>query len=295
MGGERPLPGELSLNLEYRDRLLAASSGSSFAAPQITHCCAIVEAELRRAFPDRKPSANLIRALVVHAAVRSDRVREWMSSGTPASSAERLLRTVGYGVSNADDAALSTDGRVVLLAEDEVQERNFQLYELELPQEFIAAKGTRRIRVTLAYDPPIRGNRKDYLCRTMSVQAYRGLRQEEIVAAIAQAAGRDDGAPSLPARNRVRMDPAYTSLQWSTVQSAVFEGQRGTAFDYTPQGGEHAVFHLLVGCAHRSEAPDSTTTQRYALVVSLEHEGQFVRLYQQVRQRVEQRVRLNWG
>src|SRR5205823_9955730 len=66
----------------FRSRPLTGLCGSTLAAAQVTHCCAVIEAELRATDPrGQGPSANLIRALVVHGARRNERLERWMAEG----------------------------------------------------------------------------------------------------------------------------------------------------------------------------------------------------------------------
>jgi hypothetical protein len=284
--------GEPSLRHDFQGtRLLHASCGTSVSAPYVTHVCAVTEAELRRRTPGARAGANLIRALVAHSAAPSTVVTTWLSEGATEPDAERrILRAVGYGTPDADKAVYSSENRVVLIAEDEVQEDYFHLYELDIPSEFVTTAGTRRIRITLAYDPPVRGTRKEYLSRTMWFQVYRGLTSNQILQAMSRAQGTGQ-PPKLPARNVVKARPPYTLLQWSTLQSASFESPQGRTFDYRAGQAGTALWHVLVGCTSRF-AGDPSPNQRYALVVSLEHSDEHIRLYQVIRQRIAQRVRL---
>ncbi|MGE4055758.1 MAG: S8 family peptidase [Vicinamibacterales bacterium] len=286
-----PYLGELSLNANFQSgRLIAASPGTSFAAPHVTHACAVVEAELRRTARDgAKPTANLIRALVVHAASHGQVLRDWMTEGcSEAEGLSRLLQTSGYGRTDPDRAAFSADNRAVLIAEEEIEEDNIHLFELELPVAFLDTGGRRRIRVSLAYDPPTRASRIEYLSRTMWFQVYRGHQTQEVLEAMRQAKG--TGEP--PARlNAASSRPTYTALQWSTVQSATFEGKSRQSFDYAAVPDGPAVVHILVGCVKRFDSAASPL-QRYALVTSLEHDNESVQLHQVIRQQVEQRVRI---
>jgi hypothetical protein len=126
----------------------------------------------------------------------------------------------------------------------------------------------------------------------MWFQVHRVLRAEQIFAAMQRAAGTGE-VPALPEANEVHPRPTYTRLQWSTVQSAVFERRQQRSFDYRAEPDGPRLVHVLVGCTRRFE-PGTTLDQRYALVASLEHDSETVRLYQAVRQRVEQRVRVTW-
>ena len=287
-----PYLGELSLNANFQEgRLIAASPGTSYAAPHVTHACAVVEAELRRTARDgSKPTANLIRALVVHAASYGQVLRHWMTEGCgEAEGVARLLRTSGYGRTDPDRAAFSADNRAVLIAEEEIEEDNIHLFELEIPPAFLDSRGQRRIRVTLAYDPPTRASRIEYLARTMWFQVYRGKRTQEVLEAMQKAKG--TGEP--PSRlNAAPSRPTSTALQWSTVQSATIEGKSRQGFDYRAVPDGPATVHILVGCVKRFDSL-SSPLQRYALVTALEHDNESVQLHQVIRQQVEQRVRIN--
>jgi hypothetical protein len=187
-------------------------------------------------------------------------------------------------------AMVSTDSRPVLIAEDEIVEDSFHLYALEIPQEFIDRPGRRQIAVSLAYDPPVRGKRKEYLSRTMWFKVYRGLPEDTIRAAMARAEGSGE-SPDLPNGNVVGFDLPQTQLEWSTLQSASFVAQRGVALDYRVNGSGPALWHVLVGCKLRFPV-EPVTSQRYALAVSLSHADATVRVYQTLRQRITQRIRV---
>ncbi len=92
---------------------------------------------------------------------------------------------------------------------------------------------------------------------------------------------------------QVTIRPSCDYIRCSTVQSATFTGTRPSVFDHRPEPGEPALWYVLVRCEARFPAVPETT-QRYALVVSLEHEEGQVRIYQSLRQRVEQRQRVQW-
>lgn len=280
---------ETSLNFDYQSgRLLAGLSGSSQAAAAVTHCCAVVEAELRRGGASgQRPTANLIRALVVHSARPASNLTTWMGDGVGAKDGERRrLRVSGHGRPDPDRAAFSTDSRVVLVTEDEIEDGRFHLYELELPVALLTGTGVRRVRVTLAFDPPVRGTRKEYLGRTMWFQLFRGMTAENIRAALAKTNASSTPPTAGGKLSPLKARPTSSLLEWSTVQSAEFETSQARALDYRPDPAAPASIHILVGSSLRFAA-DESTTQRYALVTSLEHDDTRVTLYQPVRQQVE--------
>ena len=290
-----PNLGEPSLAHDYATtgRLLKAASGTSFSAPYVTHVAALVENSLQLGlYEGRSFSSNLIRALVVHSANVGDSAIDWISAGLSDPDAESAkLRTVGFGKPSVDKAVFSSDNRVVLIADDEILENHIHLYELEIPEAFILESGDRFIRATLAYDPPVRGTRKEYLSRTMWFELYRGLPAESIIEAMSKTT---DGSrpPKLPSVNKAKSRPPHSQLTWSTVQSTVFAGKRKEKFNYRPFGpNTPATFHILVGCTKRFES-ELSEIQRYSIVVSLEHSNEEVKIYNEVRQRISQRVRI---
>ena len=84
-------------------------------------------------------------------------------------------RTVcGHGQVDLERAAFSDDARVVLYGEDELATDHFAVYRIPIPEPFQTERGERRIRVTLAYDPPVRHTRTDYAGVGMSFRFLRG-------------------------------------------------------------------------------------------------------------------------
>ena len=278
----------LKHDFQASGRLLSVSCGTSVAAPNVTHVSALVEERLRQLLDGRKPSANLIRALVVHSARIPESTTSWIGNGHSKSETEaRLLQVAGYGKTDIERALFSTDNRAVLYAEDEIVDDTFQVYALELPDSFITTNGRRQLRVTLAYDPPVRGTRLEYTGRIMYFKIYRGVDSQSLLDITAGAQSADE----LPKSCQVKARPPYTVLQQSTVQSAIFKGKKETVFNHRVGSENRALWHVLVGCNHRFAA-DASGKQKYALVVSLEHGDETVQIYQTIRQRIEQRVRV---
>jgi hypothetical protein len=174
----------------------------------------------------------------------------------------------------------SQEHRVVLVAEDSIPDDGLHLYEVELPEDFITTTGRRRVRVTLAYDPPVRGTRREYLVRNMSFRLYRKRTAEDILKAA------KSGSSEMPSADSVECRPTATTLQWSTVQSAVFRAERSTALNYLVGPEKRPIWHVLVTSMRRiGENP--LPPQPYALVLSLEHDDPRVRLHHAIRTRVQ--------
>ena len=278
-----PQLGEPTLNRDFATgRLLRAVCGTSFAAAQVTHIAARMEAALRNEF-QTAPSQNLVRALLVSSARPHDNVNRYVDKVD-------VINTVGYGEPNVE-YCWSTPSRVSLVAEDIVGYRTFHVYSLVVPEDFIQEPGRRSISVTLAYDPPTRLSRRDYIATNMWLDVFGGLTTEQVIEYRSKYLG-DSDPPVVPPNNRLNFSPAGRTIRMSTVQKRSWASNQGTIFlnRLDPKGD--AWLHIFVGCQQVFTNPLGEDSQRYALVVTLEHDSQSIDVYQQVRARVRTRARI---
>ena len=278
-----PNLGEPTLNRDFASgRLLRAVCGTSFAAAQVTHIAARMEAALRNDF-QTEPSQNLVRALLVDSARQNDNVREYIDQ-------RDLLNTIGYGQPNVE-YCWSMPNRVSLVAEDIVPHREFHVYSLVVPEEFLKEPGRRSISVSLAYDPPTRLSRRDYIATAMWLELFGGLTTEQVIEYRSKYQG-DGEPPVVPSKNKLKFRPAGQTIRMSTVQKRSWSSNQGTVFVNRPDPSGNATMHIFVGCQERFPNPLGEDSQRYALVVTLEHESQRVDVYQQLRASVRTRARI---
>ena len=265
----------ISMNREYFQRLFRTDTGTSYAAPKVAHMAARLCGE----FPDA--SANLIRAILVSSAQLPEVSKQLLDSlGSNAA-----LRVCGYGKPDFDLASRSDETRVVLYADSQLAFDNFHIYEVPIPGEFTQEKGTRRISVSLAYDPPVRHTRFDYLGIKMSFRLIRGKSADEIAEAFRQRA-RDEAQVDRLSSTRFdcSMKPKPTLREGGTLQKGTFTMRKAPATDY----GD--TYYLVVRC-ERKWARDEHARQRYAVVVGLEHTAE-INLYNRIRERVQAAIRL---
>ncbi|HIK15364.1 MAG TPA: S8 family peptidase [Leptolyngbyaceae cyanobacterium M33_DOE_097] len=258
-------------------RFITARDGTSFACPHVAHAAAIAASSLEKTLGQR-PSANLIRALVGSATYLPPCPPDWLGSE------EETLRLIGYGMCSVDDLTASKKNRVRLVAMDEVELDKLHIYRVVIPETFIATKGRRGITVALAYDPPIRASRKEYLANTMWVEALHGLTTEEVEIYRAKNASPD--VDTLPSKYQLQLRPAKTDVQWSTLQVRRLKKQTKLKI---PSGETEPVVHFVVGCQQRFPI-GFDYKQRYGLVVLFWHESEQIELYQELR--VKDRVRM---
>jgi hypothetical protein len=173
--------GVLTLNHDFVGKTLFKEiSGTSFAAPYITHLAGRILNE----YPDS--SANLLRAMLVnHAAIPKESIGVFTEADVEAHKENHnrdLHRDViGYGCVDTDTLFRSSESAVVLHAEDTIKHDSHQFYELPLPEPFLRSnRAKRELRVSLAYSPPVRTTRLDYVATKIFFRLVRGASLKEV-------------------------------------------------------------------------------------------------------------------
>jgi hypothetical protein len=217
LGEDLPTAGVLTLHHRFVDRLFTAGSGTSYASPLVTHKAA----RLFTRFPDA--SANLVRALLAGAA----RVPDQALAKLQPLGSETIQMVCGYGRVDAVRAEYSDDHRVVLYAEDELPLDHFGVYQVPIPEPFQSG-GRRTIRVTLAFDPPVRHTRADYAGVGMSFRLVRGCDPALIFEHFRRRAQAEGRRPDIEARYNCGLEPGPRERERGTLQSASVSFSRGT-------------------------------------------------------------------
>ncbi len=258
---------------QYLNRLFTTAVGTSYAAPMVAHKAAMV----LHAFP--RASANLLRALLVNSAeIPGPSLRRLQ--GTPD---ETIYNVCGYGISDPLIASTSDTNRVVLFADTQIALDRFFVYEVPIPAEFAQTRGQRQIRVTLAFDPPTRHSRSDYLGVEMSFRLVRGKSLDWVREHYRRRTEEEGAYPELDGRYDCPFDIGPTIRQRGTLQRGTFVMNRNLAAEY----GE--TYYLVVRC-ERQWFPDEYVPQRFAVVVEMAH-AEDIRLYERIRERVVVRIR----
>lgn len=253
--------GMVTLEPEYLRSLFTSATGTSYAAPRVAYKAAQIAARIPGA------SANLIRALLAIASdvpLPAKRRLQPLENDRVVPGA-RVRQCVGYGIPEVTKALASEERRVILLADrQELDLDQVALYAIPLPADFRTTNGVRTIRVSLAFDPPVRHTRLEYLGTRMSFYLMRGLTPAQILDFFRR---RDDGTrrPDIPTSAKCSMDPGVEARDSSTLQSACFvQGRNSDRY------GD--AFYLAV-LTHRRWAGDDIVRQRFAVAVELAHEG----------------------
>lgn len=274
--------GDAAISLGFPD-LFLASSGTSFAAPRVARIAAVVRDE----YPEA--SANLTRCLVGLAArVPMPHITR---SNAKASEVAKHLRLVGYGLPDERRAVESLDNRAVMIFDGEIQTDTSVIHPIPMPEEFARGKSDRTIAVALAYDPPTRRFRREYLAARMRVDLYRAISVAELQAIMQKQAPGIDRL-SLPSdRRRVKhLKPSSDAVLRSTLQVRRWRASAATSLD--PSDGD--TYYLVV--THVSEpwaslAEQRYDRQRYGLAIELEDRGrQQINILDRIRDRTRATV-----
>jgi len=296
-----PNLGEPSLRNSLQDgRGFKAFCGTSLAAPHVTHVAALIEHALKHQL-EVAPSANLIRAMMVNSANIPENIVEWLRNSEDINDnrqaprkQEYVLRLVGFGEPQ-DEICWSRRNRVTLFAEDVLPIKSFHIYSIRIPPDFLRRRGDKKIAISLAYDPPVRLSRKDYIATKMFFEAYRGLTSEQLEDfRRAKKSGEDVDLPSVPKTARTNFTLGWQVLQTSTVQLRTWEkGPRGGADIFkVPDDMDEPNLTILVAGKDQFPHPEGLDSQSYALVVTFSFYGEEIDLYNLIRQRVRIREKI---
>ena len=212
-------------------------------------------------------SANLIRALLSIASDVPDVAKHCLQPAADENAAPGAVvrHCLGYGLPDVTKALASEERRVILLADrQEMDLDQVTLYAVPLPVDFRTTTGSRTIRVALAFDPPVRHTRLEYLGTRMSFYLMRGMTPAEILEFFRR---REDKTKPPPIASSAKCDlyPGIEARETSTLQCASFSQARNS-----DRYGD--TFYLTV-LSHRRWAGDDIVRQRFAVAVELAHEG----------------------
>jgi hypothetical protein len=269
----------VSLNQDFGSRLFCHGSGTSFAAPRVAN----LAARIVDRYPDT--SANLVRAILGLAAAHPAQCDQLFDE--PAS-----WSALGVGLA-APDLALECGGsRVVMVFDGTIACDSAIVHPIPVPETFARGKSERSISVALAFDPPVRRQRREYIAGHIDVDLFRSTELDDLVKIVGQ---QDKSAPiPLPTgRTRVgdRLLPKSQVVLGSTLQVRRWPANHAASLN--PDDGD--TYYLVL--THRSESwagnlAEEYPTQRYGLAVELWDRGRAqLDLYNLVQQQVVVRAR----
>jgi hypothetical protein len=262
-------------------RQLGVFSGTSFAAPRVASAIA----DIATRYPDA--SANLLRALAAVGAQRD-------SSLNVVPDGSRPLDVGVYGSINVVRSCESAGPRVVLMHDGQIEADTVEIHRLPIPRRFLEGYSSRSIRIALAFDPPVRRQRREYIAGSMHFDLVRGSSLDEIDASYRRQPTRKEVKESgavrydLPA-GRMQLLPTVSRFASNTLICRSFEARTGW--------DDEVLDYFVVVTHQRSSWSESQKKrykeQRYALAVELYDQARLdLNLYALVRARLRGQLRI---
>ena len=256
------------------ERLLAADHGTSYAAPLVSN------AALRIIGRYPQLSGNSVRALLL---VGANKLDEYLDGGAPAREQERRLS--GYGLVSVERAENSMSHRVALLSEGQVRMDQVHFYEVPVPSSFRQSGGVISLAVALAFDPPVRVTRLDYLASKMGFQVYYGPSVEQVRAAYVRAESDEQ------MQDDVAQTPAELRSAQLTLHPADRDRSRGAdqlgRYQRRTRIPEDAPENFIVAVRNLNRWDVEGPEQSYSLAVLLERDEQHPEIYAELRAELE--------
>ena len=275
--------GVLTCNSRFvGNTLFSEISGTSFAAPYITH----LAGRLLNNYP--KASANLLRALLVNHAnmlseIESSFPEDMKKSYRSANGRDAFRDIAGYGAVDEGELFRSSQNAVVLMAEEKIENNSHHFFELPLPDDFLRSqRASREIRVTLSYCPAVRTTRIDYVATKMSFRLVKDQSLESVQRHFNH---------STQDETKTRNDDATSNRDISAELRGKGTVQSSTWRIKQPKPSEKWFVVITRQDRDWGEAL-SFEQEDYALVVTVtDRENEEAQLYSQISQRIELKAR----
>ncbi len=256
-------------------------SGSSFAAPYITH----LAGRLLNEYPTA--SANMLRAMLVNQAYLPDEVTSSFSEQfrkgykeAKATYKRDVARDIaGYGAVSEADLFRSSDNVVVLMAEETIEGDGCQFFELPLPDNYLrSARGIRELSITLAYSPEVRTTRIEYLATQINFRLVIGASLDEVQKHFNQ---------ELKAKTEVLKEARSSNRDISSQlrNHGTVQSSRWTLRQCKPD----EKWFVVVVRQDRDWNPSAAEKEPYSLVVTVaDRDNEHAQLYAQIEARIAQ-------
>lgn len=271
------LLGELSLNKDFvtSGRLLAERTGTSYAAPHITHYAGNLLSEI----PDA--SANLLRAVLVAHAEVPQATFDLLEGDRG-----KICQAVGYGMICPDTLYRSVEEDTTLIAEEEIENNRHHFYEIPTPDSFYQpGKRKRIITVALAHSPLVRTTRIDYKASKIEFRLVESESLDKLVNTFNAATTKDE-FPNIAElnvaqthKNKYRSKGTVQQSTWTIKQSR--------------ENRNRKIFLVITRKDATWGINATSEKEPYALAVRIsDKENMSTRLYTEIRAQLQARERV---
>ncbi|MCP4990590.1 MAG: S8 family peptidase [Colwellia sp.] len=280
---DEPGTAVMSFSHQPTQQLFSYKCGTSFSAPRIARLAALIEHGLTKDLGEL-PSSNLVRAVLASTADIPKASIDLFNSHNNINATRKVC---GYGFPSESDALKSHNRRVTMVYQGNISIDHFNVFAVPIPDEFRYANGERKIIVTLAYDPPVRRRRLDYLGVEMDVILIRGKSLDEVFNAFRKVGPDEDPAPAISSAG-IDLEPKATprNAGYSRKKSTLQRCEKIWRQKERPNTNYGNEYYLVIRSV-RKWAPGEIETQDFGLAVTICADDP--QLYNNIALRVKQR------
>jgi hypothetical protein len=157
------------------------------------------------------------------------------------------------------------------------------IHPIPMPEPFTQGRRAERtIKVALAFDPPVRRRRREYLAGTMQLDLYRSIDIDDLADIVSRQDVADQRPPIRDRRRVSHLKPGPDSFRSSTLQVRTWQARQ-----LDPNDGETyflAVTHKTQTWARNADYE----RQKYAIAVTVADEARTdINLYALISERLE--------
>jgi hypothetical protein len=200
-----------------------------------------------------------------------------------------VLQLAGFGRPDVEAALTSTERRVTLVAEADLEENHCHFFEIPVPDDFVKTphRRPRSITVSLAHAPLVRRTRLDYKGSEFSFRLERQPTADRVFALYKRAPPKAKQEKLKAELGNSKFRPTAQLRSNGTVQAATWPiGQ-------TDSRWTNEKLFIVVTRTVPEWALGKIEKEPYALTVVLEDRSEEqVRLYTQIRERLRERGRV---
>ncbi len=243
--------GVMSLSNKPNEQLFSYDHGTSFSAPIVANGAS----QILKNYPTA--TANLIRALLAH----HSKVDEDMRN------VDEPQFVYGFGFPNIDRAIRSTPFSPTMIFEGEIETDKIAKIRIPVPKEIGLSKGSKLMRITLTYDPPVslRNQAISYTAIDLRFDVFRKNKKGEYL----KVSGTDKSWQT----------PFYRADK-NTVKKDTFQWERGHV-------GEDWMIRLTPSIR---DYKFKGKKQKFALVVTIEGLNKAIDLYGPIKRILEEEM-----
>jgi hypothetical protein len=255
--------------------MLANESGTSMAAPQITHLAASILAE----YPSLNTDA--VRALLVANAAIPE------PAGILFEDKKNLRKICGYGQVDARALLRSMENEVNMLAVENIRNKTHHFFEIPIPDDFLTVgKRHRQISIGLSHTPYVRTTRVSYKAGRINFKLVTAESLEYVTKMFNKATAKEeyDNIPELS-----KPDISNTMRGKGTAQAATWNFNQ---FNSRSKLKKNRLFVVVTRYDQPWGEAHTLTEESYALVVCIrDRSNADARLYSQIQTKLSARTR----